>query len=334
MRTISRTKRTKASMLVALPLMLAVLSGCGGNGGGEASASGDGGGGGGDDPLKLGFLVYDIGVDPWMNVAVDTIETEGEAAGFDVTASNGRNDVGEMSSIMDQYINQEMDAILIAAPDPDSLVPSVVKADAAGIPVFTFSLNLSDEAPITSFIGADDVNIGRVQGELLVEALGGEGTVALMTGVLGSGPQIGRTQGIHEVLDEHPEITVLEEQANNWQNDKTISLTQDWMSKYGKGELNAIVAQGPELAAGARLAHSSGREEIMFIACDYPEDARAAIQEGALFATLNQSPALMAEEAIEAISTVVIDGGEVEEEILIETPTVTSENVEDMPAAY
>lgn len=317
-------------MLVAPVLMVAVLSGCG-EGGSDASASGDSGG---DEARTLGFLVYDVGVDPWMNVAVDTVEKEGDAAGFDVTVSNGRNDVGEMSSIMDQYISQEMDAILIAAPDPDSLVPSVVKADAAGIPVFTFSLNLSDEAPITSFIGADDVSIGRVQGEILAEALGGEGNVALMTGVLGTGPQIGRTQGIHEALEEFPGITVVEEQANNWQPDKTISLTQDWMSKYPKGELNAVVAQGPELAAGARLAHSSGRNEIMFVACDYPEDARAAIQEGTLYATLNQSPAVMAEEAIQAISTVVVDGGEVEDEILIETPTVTADNVEDTPAAY
>lgn len=316
--------RTKASLLAVLILLVAALvAGCSADGG-SATASGG---------KKIGFLVYDIGVDPWMNVAVDTIEKQGKAAGFDVTVSNGHNDVGQMSGIMDQYITQDMDAILIAAPDKDSLVPAVVKADAKGIPVFTFSLNLSDDAPVTSFVGADDVNIGKVQGQLLGEALGGKGTVALMTGILGTGPQIGRTEGIHEALKAFPDIKVLEEQANNWQNDKTISLTQDWLSKYPKGELDAIVAQGPELAAGAKLAHSKGREEIKFIACDYPEDARKAIQEGALYATLNQSPALMAEEAIKAMKTVV-DGGEVDDAILIETPTVTADNVESSPAAY
>ena len=206
------------------------------------------------------------------------------------------------------------------------MVPSVKRADAAGIPVVAFSMAISDEAPLASFVGADDVNIGREQGEMLAQALKGKGNVALMTGILGSGPQLGRSKGIHEALANYPDIKIVEEQPNNWANDKTISLTQDWLAKYPAGQLNGVVAQGPEIAAGARLAHSNGRNDIAFIGCDYPADAHQAIENGVMYGTIDQSPALMAEQAIDTINR-ILNGESVEKEILIDTPPVTRTNV-------
>lgn len=281
----------------------------------------------------IGFVVYDVGVDPWFNVAIKTVEEQAKAAGLEVKVVNGHNDIGQMTSGIDQLITQKVGAILLAPSDPDSMVPAVKRADAAGIPVVAFSMAISDEAPVTSFVGADDVNIGREQGKMLAEALGGTGNVALMTGILGSGPQLGRTKGIHEELANHPGIKIVEEQPNNWQNDKTISLTQDWLSKYPAGQINGIVAQGPELAAGARLAFSDGRDDIAFIGCDFPADVQKAIQSGEMYGTINQSPALMAEKAIATINS-ILAGDSVEKEVLIDTPPVTKANVADQTSAY
>jgi ABC-type sugar transport system substrate-binding protein len=282
---------------------------------------------------KLGVLIYNIGVDPWMNVAVKTLEEKGKELGFDVTVTDGRNDVAQMSAAVDQFVIQGMDAIVIAPADPESLVGSVSKAVAAGKPVVTLSLGLADAANVTSFVTADEEGMGRRQAELVVKALGGKGNVALMTGILGTTPQLGRSKGQHEVFDKESGIKVVEEQANDWQHEKTVSLIQDWLSKYPKGELNAVVAHGPELVAAAEYAHSQGRDEVIFVALDYPEDARAAVQKGILYATINQSPALMAEIAVDTAKK-ALEGKEVEKKIMIDTPTITKDNVEASPAAY
>jgi len=97
--------------------------------------------------------------------------------------------------------------------------------------------------------------------------------------------------------------------------------------------LNAVIAHGPELVAAAEYAHSQGRDEIVFVALDYPEDARVAIQKGLLLATINQSPALMAELAVKSAKT-LLNGGKVEKKVIIDTPVITKENVEANPAAY
>ena len=286
-----------------------------------------------DAAPKLGVLIYNVGQDPWLSVAADTLENKGTEMGFDVTFIDGRNDLAAMNAAVDQFVLQGMDAIIVQPADPDSLVGSVVRAREAGIPVISFSHKISADANANAYVGADEVSMGRTQAEMVVKALEGKGNVAIMTGILGTSPQIGRLQGEREVFDAAPGIKVVEEQANDWAHDKTLSLIQNWLTKYPKGELNAVVAHGPELVAAAEYAHSQGRDEIVFVGLDYPNDARQAIIDGTLYGTLNQSPATMAEVALKTMKS-ILDGETVEPVVMIDTPVVTKENVESMPPAY
>lgn len=286
------------------------------------------------DSKKLGFVVVDVGVDPWVGTAITALKNEASEAGYELTVVNGRSDVAQMISGMDQLITQKVDGILLAPADQDSMTPSVKRAEAAGIPVVAFSLAMSPEAPVSSFVGTDDIQVGREQAQMVAESIGGRGNVALMTGILGSGPQIGRSKGFSDEIQKNfPNIKLVEQQANNWANDKTISLTQDWLAKYPAGQLNAIVAQGPEVIAGARLAKSMGRDEITFVGNDYPKEMRDSIIAGETYGTVNGDPKEMAKEAVTTLVTLA-DGGTVKKEIYVPIPVITAANVADAPAAY
>lgn len=282
---------------------------------------------------KIGVLIYSIGVDPWMNVAAKSLEEDSKALGYDFTITDGRSDIAQMNAAIEQFVIQGYNAIIVAAPDPDSLVGTLTKAADAKIPVIAYSMGVSPDARATAFVGSDEELIGRKQAELAIKMLNGKGNVALMTGILGSAPQIGRSKGQHDGLAAAEGVKIVEEQANDWAHDKTVALIQNWISKYPKGELNAVFAHGPELVAAAEYAKSQGREEILFFAVDYPADARQAIEEGTLTATVSQSPALLSKLAVEAADK-AIKGQSVEPRIIIETPLVTKDNVEQMPADY
>jgi ABC-type sugar transport system substrate-binding protein len=282
---------------------------------------------------KIGVMIYSIGVDPWMNVAAKSLEAEAKKLGYEFTITDGRSDIAQMNAAIDQFVIQGYDAIIVAPSDPDSLVGSVSKAIEAKIPVISYSMGLSPDAHATSAVGSNEELIGREQAELAIKLLNGKGNVAMMTGILGTSPQIGRSKGQHDGLSAAPDIKIVEEQANDWAHDKTVALMQDWISKYPKGELNAVFAHGPELVAAAEYAKSQGRDEILFFAVDYPEDARRAIKEGTLTATVSQSPALLSQLAIEAADK-AIKGEKIEPSIIIKTPVVTKDNVEQMPADY
>ncbi|MCY1326620.1 sugar ABC transporter substrate-binding protein [Sinorhizobium sp. GL28] len=282
---------------------------------------------------KIGVMIYNIGVDPWMNVGVKAMEENAKKLGYEVTVVDGHNDVAQMNAAIEQFIIQGVNAIIVAPADPDSLVGSVLKATDAKIPVVSYSMGISPEAPITSFVGSDEEFIGRLHAEQAVKMLNGEGNVAIMTGILGTAPQIGRAKGEHDALKTAPGIKIVEEQANDWAADKTVALIQDWLSKYPKGELNAVFAHGPELVAAAEYAKAQGRDEVMFFAVDYPEDARRAIKEGTLTATVSQSPALLSKLAVEAADK-AIRGEKVESKIIIQNTLITKDNVEQVPADY
>jgi ABC-type sugar transport system substrate-binding protein len=282
---------------------------------------------------KIGVMIYNVGIDPWMNVAVKSMEENAKKLGYDITVTDGHNDIGQMSAAIDQFVVQGYDAIIVAPADPDSLVGSVSKAIEAKIPVVSYSMGISSEANATSFVGSNEEYIGKLHAEYAIKRLNGKGNVAIMTGQLGTAPQLGRAKGEHEALATAPSIKVVEEQANDWAPDKTVALIQDWLSKYPKGELNAVFAHGPELVAAAEYAKQHGRDEVMFFAVDYPEDARRAIQEGTLTATVSQSPALLSKLAVEAADKAV-RGDKVEPQIIIQNTLISKDNVEQVPADY
>ena len=64
---------------------------------------------------------------------------------------------------------------------------------------------------------------------------------------------------------------------------------KDLLSRFPKGQLDAIILQGPEASAAVDFV-SEGRDEIKFIVGDYPEDVRQLIYDGKIFGTVDQDP--------------------------------------------
>lgn len=319
-----RFGKLKGLTALALGGMLALTACSGGDAGGDTPD--DGG-------YQVGYLMYDLGLDPYMNAFQVALEEAAAESNVELTVGDGQNDVSVMNGIMDQYIVSQMDAIIIAPPDPESLVSSSLKAKDAGIPVFSAIFTASEEAELVSHIAPDDEEQGRIQAQIVADALDGEGKVALQTGELGTAIEIERTRGFKEVLEEYPDIELVEEQPNDWQSDVSLALTQNWLSKYGEGEIDAIVAQGPDLVGGAEWALSQGRDDVLFIGLDYSNDIRNAIISGSVFATVNGDPAAAAQETIKAIIA-HLNGEEVSDRIIVDAPVIDASNAEETPAAF
>ncbi len=239
---------------------------------------------------------------------------------------------------MQQFVTQQYDMILISPSDPKGIVPAIRQANAANIPVMAVNTkaDTSDGAELVTYVGVDDVEFGHHQGELLAKALDGKGTVAYITGKLGTSAQIERQQGFEDALGDYPGIKVVATQAADWDNAKALAVTQDFLSKYPSGQLDAVVGQGPESVTGAKYAFGNNRKDVKFIIGDYPADVRDAIVEGSVYGTVDQDPA---PQGVNAITYAVnwLQGKESEvprPEAYIDMPVVTQENVDDVPAAW
>jgi ABC-type sugar transport system substrate-binding protein len=289
-----------------------------------------------EQQIVIGSMIWNTSVPFYSNFIKGQQETA-EALGVKLVIVDGKGDIGTEVAGVQQLIAQGVDAILVTPSDAVGISPALKKANEAGIPVFAVN-NRADEtaAEIVTFIGADDVEFGRQQATLVAETLTDGGKVAYMMGALGTSAQLLRKQGFDEVLKDYPNIEVVEEQTADWDAAKALALTQVWLGKYGQGQLDAIVAQGPEAANSAKYAQESGRSDIKFIVGDYPAEVRQGIENGYIFGTVDQDPRPQGERSVEAaVQWVKGEQSKITQpNEYLPLPIVTKDNVAEYPAAW
>jgi ribose transport system substrate-binding protein len=288
-------------------------------------------------PYRLGYMIWNASVPFYSNLikkAHDTAKEEGVT--IDIQSGNG--DLATQISVVQNFIAQGVDMILISPSDPKGIVPVIRQATAAGIPVMAVNTkaDISTGAQVVTYVGVDDYVFGQRQGEVLAQAIGGKGKVGYIMGKLGTSAELDRKAGLEDTLKKHPDIQIVGSQSADWDNTKALAITQDFLSKYPKGELAAIVDQGPEGVNGANFASEQGRTDVKFIMGDYPLDVRNAIQKGTVYGTVDQDPS---PQGVYAIKDAVLwlDGKKADvpsPNHYLDLPMITKENVDKYAAAW
>jgi ABC-type sugar transport system substrate-binding protein len=258
--------------------------------------------------------------------------------GFEYDLRDGEGDPATEVANIQNFIAEGVDLILLT-PMSEGTIPAIIQANEAGIPVIEVNNRAgfgSDEADVLTYVGADDVEFGRLQAVLLDQTFGGEQVrIGYVMGIPGTSPQILRAQGFTEELANHPEYEIVAEVNDDFDSAKALAVTQDLLSRFPKGELDVIVMQGPEGVAAADFARQNGREEVQFILGDYPADVRQAIMDGYVLGTINQDPYPQAFEAMH-MASLYFNGQEdaIPKPYFLELPIITIENTEATPPAW
>jgi ribose transport system substrate-binding protein len=112
------------------------------------------------------------------------------------------NDRVMQIQVVQQFVADKVDGILLAPLDSRALLGPVREARAAGIPVAIFDSDLEGEAgkDFQSFIATDNTQGGRLAGAELARLLGGKGSVVLLRYMAGSASTAKREAGFEEAL--------------------------------------------------------------------------------------------------------------------------------------
>lgn len=179
------------------------------------------------------------------------------------------------------------------------------------------------------YVGSDEEEAGRLQGELLLELLGGkEAGVAILEGPFGSSGQLGRTNGNHAVLDEADNITILAEETGEWLRENGYTITQNWISAYGD-KLNVVLANNDEMALGAvKACKEAGRDDIIIMGVDATTDGLTAVKNGEMAATVLQDADSQAGVSVEQAYKLATEGS-ADKVKWIDFVLVTPDDVDD-----
>ena len=210
--------------------------------------------------------------------------------GIDLDIQNGNSKLETQVAAVQQFISQNKDLIIVTPGDAQGIVPVIKQANQAKVPVIAANNNVGEGADIVTFVGSSNYEFGKLQGKLLVDAIGQSGNVGYILGALGTDPQVSREKGMMDYLKSYPGIHIIARQTANWDNSQALSVIQDWLSKYPKGAINAIVDQGPEGVTGAQNATQTGRSDVKFVLGNYPATVQKAIQDGIVDGTIVEDP--------------------------------------------
>src|SRR5262249_3567975 len=134
--------------------------------------------------------------------------------GFEYDLRDGKGDAATELANVQNFIADGVDLILLT-PMSDASIPAIQQANDAGIPVIEVNNTVrfgSNDAEVVTYVGADDVEFGRLQAQLLDQVYQGKPTkIGYVIGIPGTSPQILRAKGFKDELAKHPEYQIVAE---------------------------------------------------------------------------------------------------------------------------
>ena len=268
---------------------------------------------GGEMPAPSSDAGYTIGLslstlnNPFFVTLKDGAVAAAAAADVTLVVVDSQDDATTEATNMEDLIQQGVDAILVNPTDADAIVPSIEKANAAGIPVFTIDRG-SAGGDVISHIASDNVAGGAMAAEFLCEAIGGEGNVVELEGIAGTSAARDRGQGFNDYMgSDCAGVTIVAKQTANFNRAEGLTVFENILQ--AEEDIAGVFAHNDEMILGAiEAAAAAGRDGIVFVGFDAVDDAVAAVDAGTLAATVAQQPSEMGRLGVE--KAVAFFGGE------------------------
>jgi ribose transport system substrate-binding protein len=248
-----------------------------------------------------------------------------------VVFADAAQDNSKQVADVENFIQQQVDLLIISPNEAAPLTEVVKKAYESGIPVIVLDRKVDGDA-FTQFIGADNVVIGRAAGAFVAGYLGeAGGKIVEIKGLEGATPQKERHDGFIEGISSNPNIEIIAAQSCDWLRDKAVTVMEAMLQ--ANPEIDVVYGHNDPAAEGAYIAaKNAGREtEMIFIGIDAlptPDGGIRSVIEGRISATYVYPTG--GEQAIDNAYKLLVLGEELEKTIILDTIEVTAENAEEI----
>jgi D-xylose transport system substrate-binding protein len=261
--------------------------------------------------------------------------------------SNANQDASRQQQQAEAAITNGAKVIVLDAVDADAAKATVNRAKAAHIPVIAYDRLISG-APIDYYVSFDNVKVGKIQAQSLLDKLGGaQGKQIVMLNGSPTDPSSGDyKKGAHEVLDPSGVKIAREYDTPDWSPDKAQQETEQAITAIGKDKIAGVYSANDGMIGGAIAAMKSAGMDPKTIPTTGQDSEIAAIQRiltGEQFMTIylaiRQQAESAAELAVDAVrgtkppatlvnAKVNNGAGDVPSVMLDPTP-VTKDNIKD-----
>lgn len=273
----------------------------------------------------IGFSQCNLG-EPWrvaMNAQV--AERAKDFPDIEIAYADAQQDNAKQVADVENFLRQKIDLLLISPNEAKPLTPIVRKVFEAGIPVIVLDRAIEGDT-YTTFIGADNKEIGKAAGEYVAKLLNGKGQIVEIKGLPGSPPAQDRSSGFREAIAAYPDLKIIHDPVANWLREEAMAQMESALAAHD--HIDLVYAHNDPMAIGAYLAaKAKGREnEMKFVGIDgLPglDGGRQAVADGKLSVTFVYPTG--GREAVE-VAERIFKGEKVPHKIVLPTLMITKEN--------
>jgi len=291
-----------------------ILTGCAGGG------NAPGAGGGGDDVITVGFA--QTGSESgWRSANTESMQTAfSEDNGFKLVFNAADNKIEAQIAAVRNFINQGVDAIVIAPIVEDGWDDVLQEAKDAGIPVILEDRTLSASDDLyAAWVGLDFKAEGTKAGEWAAENFTEDTKMVVLEGTTGSAPANDRAEGFDAAI-EGSKIEKIDSQTGNFTRAEGKTVMEGFLQKYGADGIDLVYAHNDDMALGAIDAiEAAGKVpgvDIKIISIDAVHDGMQALADGKINYIVECNP-LLGDLAAGLVKD-VLDGKDVERTIYVE----------------
>ncbi|HOW01984.1 MAG TPA: ABC transporter substrate-binding protein [Rhodoglobus sp.] len=290
--------------------------------------SASGGDSGGDGLITVGFA--QTGSESgWRSANTESMKAAfSEENGFKLVFNAADNKPEAQIAAVRSFINQGVDAIVIAPIVVDGWDDVLKEAKDAGIPVILEDRTTSASPDLyATWVGLDFQKEGQTAGEWVAENFGDTPTnLVVLEGTTGSSAALDRATGFNKAI-EGTSINVLDSQTGNFTRADGKTVMEGFLQKYGK-DINVLFAHNDDMGLGAldaiKAAGLVPGQDIKIVTIDAVHDGMQALADGEFNYIVECNP-ILGEQVAEIVKK-VLAGETVEKSYIVPDGAFTQED--------
>lgn len=286
-------------------------------------------GGGADDGLITVGFAQTGSESGWRSANTESMkEAFSEENGFKLVFNAADNKPEAQIAAVRSFINQGVDAIVIAPIVVDGWDDVLKEAKDAGIPVILEDRTTSASPDLyATWVGLDFQKEGQTAGEWVAENFGDTPTnLVVLEGTTGSSAALDRATGFNKAI-EGTSINVLDSQTGNFTRADGKTVMEGFLQKYGK-DINVLFAHNDDMGLGAldaiKAAGLVPGQDIKIVTIDAVHDGMQALADGEFNYIVECNP-ILGEQVAEIVKK-VLAGETVEKSYIVPDGAFTQED--------
>ncbi|CAN7287464.1 ABC transporter substrate-binding protein [Rhizobium sp. LjRoot30] len=248
------------------------------------------------DTYKVGFAQTESN-NPWRIAQTNSMKAEAEKLGFQLVYTDAAGSAAKQVADVNSMIAQGVDVIFLAPREEKPLIPAVMAAKKAGIPVILLdrsvdpSLAKAGEDYLT-FIGSNFIEEGKRVAEWLAKNANGKSKIIELEGTTGSSPANDRKKGFDEAIQAAGGFEIVASQTGDFARDKGRQVAEALLQAHPDADI--IYAHNDEMAIGAIAAlEAAGKvpgKDVLVLSIDGGKEAVQLVVDGKIAAVVECNP--------------------------------------------